>query len=127
LVITKAAKECRPTPFSGLDPELCVRRMTRFSFSLANMIQMTSGRESQLLLQGTDVTARLHAEKAILAEASTLIADRLVSMGVITADKRDELRMQSLTTTYDEDILPVDAGLGAAESEKDEWDISNIE
>lgn len=141
LVITPAAKDCRPSPGAAGDLQSLRQRMSRFSFSLANMIQMTSGRycgiahlahslsvrESQLLLQTTDVTQRLGAEKAILSEASELVADKLVSSGVLSADKRDELKMRSLTSPFDEDILPADAEASVSTGEKDEWDISNIE
>jgi hypothetical protein len=102
-------------------------RRTRFSFSLANMIQMTSGRESQLLLQCTDIMQRLNAEKTILTEAAELISEKLVQMGSLTADKRDEIKMKSLTSPYDDDILPVQGDPYALEDDVDEWDISNIE
>ena len=45
LVITPAAKQCRPIgQKSSSDVQMQHQRMSRFSFSLANMIQMTSGR-----------------------------------------------------------------------------------
>ena len=44
LVITPAAKQCRPVGQPASDALTQHQRMSRFSFSLANMIQMTSGR-----------------------------------------------------------------------------------
>ena len=67
------------------------------------------------------------AEKAILSEASELVAEKLVSTGVLSADKRDELKSKSLTSVYDEDILPTDSETAESSDAKDEWDISNIE
>ena len=84
-------------------------------------------RDSQLLLQTTDVVQRVAAEKTILSEASELVAEKLVSTGVLSADKRDELKSRSLTSAFDEDILPTDSEASESADAKDEWDISNIE
>jgi Lon protease-like protein len=124
LVISQAAKKNRPTNLTLPDQR---KRRTDFSFSLANMIQMTQAKESQLLLQTTDIMKRLEAEKAILSQAAELIAEQLVKMGVLTADRRDEIKMKTLTGNDDFDILPPDVIDQEATSDKDEWDLSNME
>lgn len=130
MVISQAAKRNRPSPAniraltaSGVDNKT---RRTNFSFSLANMIQMTQPKESQLLLQTRSATKRLKAEKEILLQASELIAEQLIKMEVLTADARDSLKYKSLSTDADDDILPPDVIDQAKDEEKDEWDLSNV-
>ena len=103
-------------------------RRTNFSFALANMIQMTQAKESQLMLQTTSVVKRLKVEKEILNQASNLVADQLIQMDVITPNSRDDIKARAMTNDYDADILPGsdDVESDVAE-EKDEWDINNME
>lgn len=61
MVISQAAKISRPTPKSILDNN----RRSDFSFALANMIQMTQDKESQLLLQTTGKHLKLYVNFAV--------------------------------------------------------------
>lgn len=70
---------------------------------------------------------RLNAEKTILTEAAEVVSEKLVAMGTLTAEKRDEIRIRSLTSSADEDILPLEDNENEEQDTKDEWDISNIE
>lgn len=63
VVISQKAKQFAPSKFA--DKQDRVRR-ENFSFSLANMIQMASQRESQLLLQTMDSTKRLEVIKMMI-------------------------------------------------------------
>mmetsp|Transcript_3457 Transcript_3457/g.4763 ORF Transcript_3457/g.4763 Transcript_3457/m.4763 type:complete len:241 (-) Transcript_3457:89-811(-) len=124
-VVSIATKRNRPTlNRSTIDNS---KRRTDFSFSLANMIQMTQPRESQLLLQTTNVIKRLQVQKVILTQASELIAQQLMDLNVLTAERRDAIKLRSINEDYDEDILPADFIEQEVTVEKDEWDISNIE
>jgi ATP-dependent Lon protease len=125
LVISQSAKSSRPSLNGGMY-DYSTRR-TDFSFSLANMIQMSRPAESQLLLQTTDVLKRLTAEKDILTQASELISDQLISMGELTADVRDSLKFSSFNSIADDDILPPDIIEEGEVKEKDEWDLANME
>ena len=100
-----------------------------FSFSVANMIQMTQARESQLLLQTDDLVKRLGAEKAILTSASQLIAEQLIQMGVLTEAQRDDMKTRSFDVMdMDDDVLPIETmASSGVDDEDDEWDISRIE
>ena len=122
MVISQAAKKSRPTKANALDHS----RRTDFSFALANMIQIIHDKESQRLLQTTDVVKRLEAEREILAESAVLLSEKLIQMDLLTADKRDTIKMQTYTQENDEDILPPDIIEQEAVVEKDEWDISNV-
>lgn len=125
LVISQAAKRSRPSiTGTALDYE---KRRTDFSFALANMIQMTEARSSQLLLQTTDVTKRLIAEKEILVHASELISEQLMNMELLTADVRDSLKFKAFNDITDDDILPPDMVKEDDVEEKDEWDTANME
>lgn len=125
LVISQAAKKSRPTLTSS--PQDYAQRRTDFSFALANMISMTEAGPSQLLLQTTDVLKRLGAEKEILVQSSDLIAEELMNMDVLTADKRDEIKFIAYNYSLDVDILPPDLVTQADAEEKDEWDLANME
>jgi Lon protease-like protein len=122
LTISQAAKNTRPTLKNALDH---IRR-TDFSFALANMIQMTQDKETQILLQTSDIIKRLEAEKLILTQASELISEKLIQMGVLTADQRDAIKTRTYTSSDDSDILPQDTNDEKNANETDEWDISNI-
>ena len=126
LVVSQSAKRNRPSAAIAGDAKGNRERRTSFSFSLANMIQMTQPVESQLLLQTTNVMQRLKAEKDILSQASEMIADQLIKMDVLTADARDSLKFQSFNDEKDSDILPPDIVENEAVEEKDEWDLNNI-
>ena len=119
-----STKRNRPTNLAVFDQ---VQRRTDFSFSLANMIQMTQSRESQLLLQTTNVVKRLTVQKLILTQASDLVGQQLMDIGVLTAERKDSIKMNTINNAFDEDILPLDFIDSEKEEEKDEWDISNIE
>ena len=119
-----STKRNRPTNLVVFDQ---VQRRTDFSFSLANMIQMTQSREAQLLLQTTSVAKRLSVQKMILTQASDLVAQQLMDIGVLTAERKDSIKMNTINNAFDEDILPSDFIESEQVEEKDEWDISNIE
>jgi hypothetical protein len=125
LVISQAAKKSRPS-LTGSKFDYPHRR-TDFSFALANMIQMTDAKASQLLLQTTDVMKRLGAAKEILIQASDLISEQLQNMDLLTADVRDSLKFKAYNEAADEDILPVDIVIDEGAEEKDEWDLNNME
>ena len=74
MVVSLATKTNRPS-LKGSSKD----RRTNFSFSLANMIQMTQPKESQLLLQTTSVMKRLSVEKEILDQAASIISDQLIA------------------------------------------------
>ena len=129
MVASFALKKCRytaPLVKSALSEN---ERRTDFSFALANMIQMTEAKESQLMLQTTSVIQRLQVEKEMLTQASNLVADQLIEMTVITADQRDGIKLKAyLDNDPDDDILPLgDSLVNEVEEEKDEWDIANME
>ena len=122
MVISQAAKRLRPTKFNIHDH----KRRTDFSFALANMIQMTQDKESQLILQTKDITKRLEAQKLILTQAGEVMSNKLIQMNTLTAAQRDEIRMRTFTSDYDDDILPADYSDALQQKEKDEWDINNV-
>ena len=126
LVVSQAAKRNRPSLASMLSASDNHQRRTNFSFSLANMIQMAGSRESQLLLQTTDINKRIKAEKDIITQAADIISKQLIEMDTITADARDKLKFDSYNSDTEDDILPGDVIEVEKESDKDEWDISNI-
>ena len=124
VVVSQKAKQFAPSKYADKKDN---QRRTNFSFSLANMIQMASHRESQLLLQTIDVSKRLEVQKMILEQAAEIVGDQAIKTGVISESDRDEIRSRSFQDDYDEDILPSEAVAEEIEDEKDEWDISNIE
>ena len=120
-------KNSRLTSPDSVDANSAKRR-TDFSFALANMIQMTHARESQLILQTTSISKRLGVEQEILQQAATLVSDKLIEMGNLTPEQRDEIRDASLgDADFDMDILPLASEEDEAVEEKDEWDINNME
>lgn len=127
MVVSQALKNSRLTsPDSGSADSS--RRRTDFSFALANMIQMTHARESQLILQTTSISKRLGVEQEILQQAATLVAEKLIEMGNLTPEQRDDIRDAALgDADFDTDILPAALEGLEAEEEKDEWDINNME
>ena len=109
MVVSRATKEYRPTTMNAGDHN----RRTAFSFSVANMIQMTQARESQLLLQTTDIMKRLDTEKAILVSASEMIAEQLVQMNIITEEQQERFKQESFMDDDDDsEILPPDDNSG---------------
>ena len=124
IVISQKAKFSAPSKFSDKNDNT---RRTKFTFSLANMIQMASAKESQLLLQTMDIVKRLKAQKLILAQASNILSEQAVKTGIFSTSDRDEIRRNSFEDDYDEDILPKSEQFQAVKAEKDEWDINNIE
>ena len=125
LKITQMTKKYRPIR-NNSDNLSDHNRRTKFSFSLANMIQMYQDRESQLLLQTKSIKKRLEAQKNILMQASDLISEKLIAMNTLTAARRDEIKTITFANDNDEDILPPDDDDQVIETEKDEWDISNV-
>jgi Lon protease-like protein len=124
MVVAQATKDNRRTRKDcKKDPSI---RRTDFSFSLANMIKMESVEESQLMLQTTDVMKRLTVEKDLLQQASELLGDELVEMGVLKVEQRELIRCTTFGDDYDEDILPADFIESNKKEEKDVWDISNV-
>lgn len=81
LLVSQATKRSRPIRGVNMDD---ANRRSSFSFSLANMIQMTAAREMQLLLQTKDVMKRLNVERDILKEAAGLILQQLEKLKVCT-------------------------------------------
>ena len=124
VVITQKAKQFSPGKHADIYDN---DRRTNFSFSLANMIQMASERESQLLLQTVDIIGRLGAQKMILNQAAAIIGDQAVRAGVINESVREEIKSNSFQDDYDYDILPSREAVSDEDEEKDEWDIQNIE
>ena len=104
------------------DKNIQHERRTSFSFSVANMIQMTQSRESQLILQTTDLSKRFEAMKAILVSASELIAEQLIELKVINEEKKESIRFQSfLDDDLDDDILPNEKMIDTQEEANDPW------
>jgi Lon protease-like protein len=124
VVISQKAKQFAPTKSAS---KMDNSRRTDFSFSLANMIQMASARESQLLLQTVDVMKRLEAQRMILTQAADVIGDQAIKAGVISESIREEIKNSSFMDDYDDDILPKQESPDIVPVEKDPWDINNIE
>lgn len=81
------------------------------------------------MLQCTNAIERLSAEKEILNEAAEVLSDKLISVEKMTADQRDELKLKSFNSLYEEDVVPLQMDVVDVldDSSEDEWDISNIE
>ena len=127
LTISQAAKAVRPS-LSGKTTYLDDNeRRSLFSFALSNMIQMTQEREAQLLLQTTSIIKRLSAQKDILIQACELVSEQLKEKINFTDDMKSSIRTLCYNSDVDNDILPADLVETVAETEKDEWDIANIE
>jgi len=127
LVISQVAKKTRPDPTSESSLRDGQRR-TQFSFALANMIQMSQEKESQLILQTTNIMKRLQAQEQILTQACELVATELKKSESFTDIELEDIRALSFNTSMDEDILPPEVKDNLSQdAEKDEWDISNIE
>lgn len=135
--ISQAAKKFRPQqasvgtiPTSPISTSTMTEndRRTSFSFAIANMIQLNQDKESQLILQTTDIIKRMSAQKDILSQACDLVCTELLKKTDFTQERIDQIKSLSLNPNDDDaDILPpnvIDAKEIAA---KDEWDISNIE
>lgn len=144
MVISTHAKNSRPTLVARTDGKPAgggsgvtgavnsaadtFERRSKFSFALANMMQMTVPREAQLLLQTTDVTRRLEAQRGILQEAAQFVAAQLVKSGALTEEMRQEMHRRAYREDdEEEEIFPVDRAAQDAESKTDEWDIANME
>jgi Lon protease-like protein len=107
MVVTQATKRNRPG--QGLAMVDNSVRRSDFSFSIANMIQMADPKESQLLLQTTDVLKRLRVEQKILSQAAEEVSKQLIKSKVLTVDQREEIRAQSWREDdSDEDIMPAE-------------------
>ena len=127
LTISQAAKAVRPS-LSGKTTYLDDNeRRSLFSFALSNMIQMTQEKEAQLLLQTTSIIKRLSAQKDILLQACELVSEQLKEKINFTDDMKSSIRTLCYNSDVDNDILPADVVEAVAETEKDEWDIANIE
>lgn len=127
LVISQVAKKTRPDPTSPDSLNDSVRR-TQFSFALANMIQMSQEKESQLILQTTSIIKRMQAQEQILTQACELVVEQLKKNGTFTDSELEDVRALSFNTSMDDDILPPEVKDNLSQNaEKDEWDISNIE
>mmetsp|Transcript_22816 Transcript_22816/g.51189 ORF Transcript_22816/g.51189 Transcript_22816/m.51189 type:complete len:333 (+) Transcript_22816:130-1128(+) len=106
MVVTQATKRNRPGQGLAIDDSV---RRTDFSFSIANMIQMADPKESQLLLQTTDVLKRLRVEQKILSKAAEEVSKQLIKSEVLTVDQREEIRAQCFREDdSDEDIMPAE-------------------
>jgi len=128
LAISHACKKSRPTLAGTMaDQQANAQRRTKFSFALASMIQMQQSKESQLLLQTTNVVQRLRAEKDILQQATEAVADMMLGSGDLTAELRDSIKFSTFSGADDDaDILPPDIVEEETEEVADEWDLSNI-
>mmetsp|Transcript_37279 Transcript_37279/g.37959 ORF Transcript_37279/g.37959 Transcript_37279/m.37959 type:complete len:333 (+) Transcript_37279:135-1133(+) len=122
VVVSQGVKRNRPTLINRNDKQ----RQSKFSLSLGNMIQM-GGKESQLLLQTTSLTQRLQSLKLVMSNVAEYAAQGLIEEKLITAEMRDEIREKAYNDDYDEDILPFEEVREDMDTDKDEWDISNIE
>ena len=81
-------------------------RRTNFSFSLLNTIRSVSARESQLLLQTTNISMRLETMKDIIARQADLIAYNLIIEGNLLDVDREKLKAQAfLDDDSDDDIF----------------------
>lgn len=130
MVVSPALKRNRYTSKSNeMNTQEKEARRTNFSFSLANMIQMTQSKESQLLLQTTSVLKRLQVEKEILTQAAKLVGDQLVEMEVLTETLRDGIKVTAYSGGGDDsDILPSEDKEGSGlDKEEDEWDMSTMQ
>ena len=127
MYISQAAKTYRPTKKGSMLLLNDSLRRTDFSFSLANMIQMTQAKESQLLLQTKDIAKRLKVERVILRQATELISEQLLKINVLSLEKKEAIFMKSFYDEDDSDILPPDTIEPEVVKEKDEWDLSNME
>lgn len=107
LRVTQAVASNRPNTPDNNNISQADRR-ERFAFSVANMIQTPSNRESQLLLQTTNGLHRLQAQKALLVTASNTLAKRLVEMGLLSEERRAAIKDRCLKEgpDGDADILP---------------------
>ncbi|KAJ1393771.1 S-adenosyl-L-methionine-dependent methyltransferase [Ochromonadaceae sp. CCMP2298] len=73
------------------------------------MIQMADPKESQLLLQTTDVLKRLRVEQKILSQAAEEVSKQLIKIEVLTVDRKEEIRAQSWREDdTDGDIMPAE-------------------
>jgi hypothetical protein len=100
--IVKKYKPSVRTPVRTEDTEEEQIRRTAFSFSLLNTIRSVSPRESQLLLQTTDVCMRLEAMRDIIARSADLIADNLIREGNLLEVDRLKLMKQALLDIDDD-------------------------
>lgn len=125
MVVSQSTKRNRPT-VDNCTRRKDISRMTNFSFSLANMIQMSQTRESQLLLQTDDIIKRLKVELDILTQAGIAICEQLLKMNIITPERQEDIKSRTFGNDYDADILPIDVIETEETEEKDEWDLSNI-
>jgi Lon protease-like protein len=123
--ISHSAKATRPSQ-ANKEADQNLRR-TNFSFALANMVQITSDKESQLLLQTTDIIKRLKAQNQILLQACELVTEEVLKKPGFTEAMKDNIRTLSFNSSFDGDILPPDVIEAVDQTKKDEWDISNIE
>ena len=104
------------------------QRRTSFSFAIANMIQMNQDKESQLILQTTDIIKRMTAQNDILTQACDLVATELLKKPDFSQDRINQIKSISYNANdVDDDVLPPDVVDVKENAEKDEWDISNIE
>ncbi|KAJ1393772.1 hypothetical protein B484DRAFT_408106 [Ochromonadaceae sp. CCMP2298] len=70
---------------------------------------MADPKESQLLLQTTDVLKRLRVEQKILSKAAEEVSKQLIKSEVLTVDQREEIRAQCFREDdSDEDIMPAE-------------------
>lgn len=111
----------RPTPETLLDHN----RRTRFSLSVGNMLLMRAT-DKQLMLQTTDIVQRLTALKEVYTNVVDFTTQSLIDDDALSASTRDEIRMRTYNSDFDEDILPPDVVEADEEENKDEWDINNI-
>lgn len=105
------------------------QRQSKFSFALANMMQMTDVLESQLLLQTTSLKNRLQVECNVLSQACTYVSDDLKSYNLKDIIAIEALRAQSFNPYDDDDkdILPEEQGQEENEEEEDEWNVDTLE
>jgi Lon protease-like protein len=130
LTISAHARDTRPRHHDVGEREEdgeSVRR-TKFSFALANMMQMTVPREAQLLLQTSSTTRRLQAQLQILSQAAAFVSTQLVQSGLITTVEKEALRRRAYSDLDDPDdeIFPAAYQDEEVTQERDEWDISNM-
>ena len=126
MCVSPSIKENRPV--KGVAD---VPRMEKFSFALANMIQMAHPLESQILLQTKDIVKRMEAQKMILSAAAASIAGQLKDINTISELDRAAIQAACIEPIFtmdgiDFDVLPPDIKQAEAEEIKDEWDTSQM-
>jgi len=124
-VLTSQAKKYRPSLKDNNIND--ITRLSKFSLSLGNIIQMFPN-QAQQLLQTTSITKRLFSLRMVLSEIANVTAVDLVKGEFLTEAEREEIKTRSFgEDDTDDDILPEDIYDAKEADKKDEWDLSAME